>query len=240
MNYLDKALQIQKEYKENKNKFETTGKIDGTRGREDGYKTEDLVRELLGWEQNNLDYCKAIDAYSDFHGYVDIKSGAAKQYGGTFKLEIVQRAQTGLDTGNKIDAFSDWTWNSAINYLAYIDWSDDRFPLYFYPVEELRKIYQVETIVNNTEDKHLRYWSKEWRHMRELQVPRECDASGKKMECFGKSALGFDLPTNIASDIFYLREIMEEKDAESRDKSSDGNNRTNKRKTSNSLSDNKK
>lgn len=231
--------QLQEKYLHNKELFDKEKKIEGTRGREDGYEAEDLVIRTLEWTKYNHTNYKEIDADAgSILGLVDIKTGSAKKYDNTFCLEVIQNPKTALKEQSVRAGLSDWTVNLSINHLAYLDLSDDEFPLYIYSVEKLRSIFGINQIMNHLSLEHMEYYSKVWSWNGKLQTPRQATHTPATFWCFGKSALGFALPTDLASDKIVLSQLVgEEEDGVS---NTTGDNPVNQTKARVRVSNNKK
>lgn len=199
---LKEFKEAQKLFMENKEKWEQEGKIEGKGGRSDGYVTEDLVRRTLGWKQNNDVNPLAADAYEEVLGYGDIKTGSAKRYGGTFWLEVIQNPRT--------KSIADWA-NSTTDFVAYLDWSDDTFPLYIFSTKKLIRKFMIYDILNSLTDQHYKYYDTYWSKNSKLPLPRVVELD-KSFSCFGKRALGFELSIEDAVGKLILTDYMEEED----------------------------
>ena len=228
----------QKLFLENKEVWETDGKIDGNRGREDGYVSEDLVIRTMNWVKNNTENVQAPDCFVEGLGYGDIKIGSAKRYGGTFWLEIIQNPKTSLNNNSVHAGFSSWTYSGTTDFLAYLDWSDDTFPLYIYDVKKLIKKYNIHQIVNCIKLDHMKYYSDCWSKHSKLQAPRQAELD-IPFSCFGKAALGFEISTDLASSVIILSDFLEVKDESGTDSSTRVSG-SNKKKTSSSVHNSKK
>lgn len=195
----------QKLFYENKEKWEEEGKIEGKGGREDGYIAEELVRKTLGWVQNNQYDVQEPDVYEETLGYGDIKTGSAKKYGGTFWLEVIQNPRTKSIAG--------WT-KGGTDFVAYLDWSDDSFPVYIFSVKKLTKKLYISEICKTLTDAHFKTYDELWSKNSKLPVPRDADTGelGMSFSCFGKRALGFEIPIEWSIGKLTLTEYLEAKD----------------------------
>ena len=210
---VQEAEKIRADYFKNKKLFDEEKVIEGHRGREDGYDSEKFVNRVLNWiSYNKTDY-KEIDSFSDQFGYVDIKTGSAQKYGGSYCLEFIQNPRTSLREKDILAGISDWVDNPKIDYVAYLDWSDDDFPLHLFSVNKLREFFKTETILKYLTPQKMEYYAEYWSWGGHLATPREAYVEGvqAKFWCFGKSALGFDLPTDLAETKIKLRDLLEDK-----------------------------
>ena len=224
--------EAQKLFYENKKEWEEEGKITGKGGRDDGYVAEDLVRRTLDWTQNNQYDVQEPDVYEETLGYGDIKTGSAKKYGGTFWLEVIQNPRTKSIAG--------WTKGST-DFIAYLDWSDDTYPVYLFSVKKLVKKLHITEICKHITDVHFKMYDERWSKNSRLPVPRLADTGEYSMSfsCFGKRALGFELPIEWASGKLTLTDYLEAQDDRTTT-STAGTNRTNKEKSNSNLRNSKR
>jgi hypothetical protein len=205
-------LELQQLFMENKEKWEEEGVIEGQGGRQDGYKAEQLVHNLLGWNRNNLEDKLAPDFYIEGYGYSDLKLGAPKLYNkDTFLLEVIQNPSKGMQ------GLSAWTYTGTVDYLLYLDMSDDTFPLYFFSVKQLIKEFSIHNFIDNVKQANFDYYNRYWRKSSKLVPPRNCDDSVKPFSCFGKKALGYELPTDMAVGKLLLIDFIGEEDERTTD-----------------------
>lgn len=236
---LTEFKELQKKYLENKELFDKTKKIEGTRGREDGYQAEELVIRTLGWTKHNSVDHKDIDADAgSILGLVDIKTGSAKKYDNIFCLEVIQNPNTAIKQEDIYAGLSDWLFNPEIKHLAYLDLSDDEFPLYIFSVDKLRKHFATNQILNYLTMDNMKHYASCWTWNGKLQTPRKAEDAPTSFWCFGKSALGFGLPTDLASDKIILSYLVQGEQDGIRDTVRDSG--TNKTKARGSVSNNKK
>ena len=209
---LKEAEKIRADFYKNKKLFEEEKIIKGNRGREDGYDSENFVNRVLNWKSYNMDDYKEIDSFSDQFGYVDIKTGSAKKYGGSYCLEFIQNPRTSLRKKDILAGISDWVHNPKLDYLAYLDWSDDDFTLHLFSAAKLREFFKTEVILNYLTLERMEEYAKKWRWNQELYTPRSayCEGAQAKFWCFGVAALGFEVPTELAETEIKLRDLLED------------------------------
>ena len=207
---LKEAQKIRSDFKKNKKLFEEKKIIEGNRGREDGYDSENFVNRVLNWKSYNKKDYKEIDSFSDQFGYVDIKTGSAKKYGNSYCLEVIQNPTTSLRKKKILAGVSDWVYNPKINCLAYLDWSDDDFPLHVFSVVKLREFFKTEAILKYLTEERMRYYAEFWKWNGHLSTPRQAYGAPSNFWCFGKAALGFEVPVELAETEIKLRELLED------------------------------
>ena len=209
---LREAEKIRADFYKNKKLFEEDKIIEGNRGREDGYDSENFVNRVLNWTSYNKTDCKEIDSFSDQFGYVDIKTGSAKKYGGSYCLEFIQNPRTSLRKKDILAGISDWVHNPKLDYLAYLDWSDDDFTLHLFSAAKVREFFKTEVILKYLTEEKMKYYAEYWNWNGHLATPRQayCEGAQGKFWCFGKSALGFDLPLELTETEIKLRELLED------------------------------
>lgn len=233
---MNDLLELQKLWRENKEKWEEEGVIEGQGGRQDGYLAEELVHILTSWERNNTVTKTAPDFRLEGYGLADLKLGAAKQYGDdTFLLEVIQNPSRGMS------GLSSWTYTGSVDYLLYLDMSDDTFPIYFYSVPELIKHFGIHNLINNLKESNFSFYNNMWRKNSILVPPRSCDESVKGLSCFGKRALGYKLPVSLAKGKINLIDyIFKGEEDGSTTTSASRISRTDKKQTSSNLRNSKK
>ena len=209
---LREAEKIRADFYKNKKLFEEDKIIKGNRGREDGYDSENFVNRVLNWMPYNKEDCKEIDAYSNKHGYVDIKTGSAKKYDDTYCLEIIQNPKTSVRKKDLFAGISDWVINPKIDCIAYLDWSDNNFLVHIFSVDKLREFFKTELILKYLTEEKMDYYAKSWRWNTDLLTPRQayCEGAQAKFRCFGVAAIGFHLPIELAETKINLRELLED------------------------------